>query len=319
MRYAVVLPEERKKMMPTLVIDTVSKRYERNRWALREFSLRMEAGVLGLVGPNGAGKTTLLKMLATLLRPTEGHLTWNGQDMFQRPEMVRRVLGYVPQDFGVYPQITARQFLHYLGELKGLRGAHLRRRVEMVLEMVGLSPDIDRRLKTFSGGMVRRLGIAQALLNEPRLLVLDEPTVGLDPAERVRFRELLPSLSGERIVILSTHIISDIEVTATHLALLNRGRLNWTGTPEALLADAAGSLWTLTIPQAEFESWRARHRVSSAIPRGGRVEMRILSTHQPHPQAIPAHPTLEEAYLLFQEATGPAEGAGAFASSTQIP
>ncbi|GHO47476.1 ATP-binding cassette domain-containing protein [Ktedonospora formicarum] len=306
-------------MMPTLFIGTVSKRYERNRWALREFSLRMEAGVLGLVGSNGAGKTTLLKMLATLLLPTEGSITWNGQDILRHPEMVRRVLGYVPQDFGVYPQISARMFLRYLGELKGLRGTQLRQRIDAVLEMVGLSADADRRLKTFSGGMVRRLGIAQALLNEPRLLVLDEPTVGLDPAERVRFREMLPSLSGERIVILSTHIISDIEVTATHLALLSQGRLNWTGTPEALLADAAGALWTLTIPQAEFERWRARYRVSSAIPRGGRVEMRILATHQPHPQAIPAHPTLEEAYLLFQEAMGPAERAEAFASPTQVP
>jgi ABC-2 type transport system ATP-binding protein len=317
MRCAVV-PKERNVMMPTLVIDTVSKRYERNRWALREFSLRMEAGVLGLVGPNGAGKTTLLKMLATLLRPTEGHITWNGQDILRHPETVRRVLGYVPQDFGVYPQISARVLLHYLGELKGLRGAQLRRRVEAVLEMVGLSADADRRLKTFSGGMVRRLGIAQALLNEPRLLVLDEPTVGLDPAERVRFRELLPSLSGERTVIFSTHIIGDIEATATHLALLNHGRLSWTGTPEALLADAAEALWTMVVPQAEFERVRARYRVSSAIPRGSSVEIRILAAHQPHPQALPAHPTLEEAYLLFQEEMGQAERTEPFISPKPV-
>jgi ABC-type multidrug transport system ATPase subunit len=305
-------------MMPTLFIDTVSKRYERNRWALREFSLRMEAGVLGLVGPNGAGKTTLLKMLATLLLPTEGHITWNGQDMHRHPETVRRVLGYVPQDFGIYPQISARVLLRYLGELKGLRGVHLRRRVEAVLEMVGLSADADRRLKTFSGGMVRRLGIAQALLNEPRLLVLDEPTVGLDPAERIRFRELLPALSGERTVILSTHIISDIEATATHLALLNHGRLSWTGTPEALLADAAEALWTLIVPQAEFDSVRARYRVSSAIPRGSSVETRILAAHQPHPQAIPATPTLEEAYLLFQEEMEQAERSEFFPSPKPV-
>src|SRR5579863_1028887 len=304
--------------MSTLFIDTVSKRYERKHWALHEFSLRMEAGVLGLVGPNGAGKTTLLKMLATLLLPTEGHITWNGQDILHHPEGVRRVLGYVPQDFGVYPRISARVFLHYIGELKGLRGAHLRRRVDTVLEMVSLSADADRRLKTFSGGMVRRLGIAQALLNEPRLLVLDEPTVGLDPAERVRFREMLPALSGERTVIFSTHIISDIEATATHLALLNQGRLSWTGTPEALLADAAEALWTMTIPQAEFESWRTHYRVSSAIPRGGNVEMRIMAAHQPHPQAIPANPTLEEAYLLFQEETGQVEGTEAFTSTTRV-
>lgn len=304
-------------MMPTLFIDTISKRYERNRWALREFSLRMEAGVLGLVGPNGAGKTTLLKMLATLLLPTEGHITWNGQDIVSHPEVVRRVLGYVPQDFGVYPRISACVFLHYIGELKGLRGAYLRRRVETVLETVGLSADADRRLKTFSGGMVRRLGIAQALLNEPRLLVLDEPTVGLDPAERVRFREMLPALSGERTVIFSTHIISDIEATATHLALLNSGRLSWTGTPEALLADAAAATWTLIIPQAEFDLLRTHYRVSSAIPRGGGVETRILAAHQPHPQAIPANPTLEDAYLLFQEELGQTERTKAFASPKQ--
>ena len=287
--------------MSTLFIDTVSKRYERNHWALREVSLRMENGVLGLVGPNGAGKTTLLKMLATLLLPTEGHITWDGQDIVRRPEPLRSVLGYVPQDFGVYPQISARTFLRYIGELKGLRGPHLQRRVEAVLESVRLSTEADRRLKTFSGGMVRRLGIAQALLNEPRILVLDEPTAGLDPSERVRFRETLASLQNRCVVVFSTHIMSDIELTATHLALLDHGRLTWSGTPAALLADTASSTWSVTIPQAEFDTLRARCRVSSALLRGGQVEARVISPTRPHPEATPASPTLEEAYLLFQE------------------
>ncbi|MDQ2903312.1 MAG: ATP-binding cassette domain-containing protein [Chloroflexota bacterium] len=287
--------------MSTLFIDAASKRYERQRWALREVSLRMEPGILGLVGPNGAGKTTLLKMLATLLLPTEGHITWDGRDIVRQPTFLRRMLGYVPQEFGVYPQVSARLFLRYIGELKGLRGPHLQRRVESVLETTHLSADADRRLKTFSGGMVRRLGIAQALLNEPRFLVLDEPTAGLDPAERVHFREMLASLHGERTVIFSTHIISDIEATATHLALLDRGRLTWMGVPEALLADTANATWSLVIPQAEFDAVRAHHRLSSAILRNGRVEMRILAPSRPHPQALPASPTLEEAYLLFQE------------------
>jgi ABC-type multidrug transport system ATPase subunit len=287
--------------MTTLFIDAVSKRYERGRWALREVSLRMEAGVLGLVGPNGAGKTTLLKMLATLLLPTEGKITWNGQDILRHPEILRRTLGYVPQDFSVYPQLTARAFLCYLGELKGLRGPYLQRRVAEVLEAVSLNTDADRRLKTFSGGTVRRLGIAQALLNEPRFLVFDEPTAGLDPAERVRFRETIAALQGERTIILSTHIISDIEATATHLALLNDGHLTWTGTTSALLADAANASWTLTVPAAEFDSLRAQYRVSSAIPRNGSVEMRILASSCPHPKALSLNSTLEEAYLLFQE------------------
>lgn len=302
--------------MPQLFIDAVSKRYEHDRWALRDLSLRMESGVLGLVGPNGAGKTTLLKMLATLLLPTEGRISWEGQDIVRRPEMLRNVLGYVPQEFGVYPQISARTFLRYIGELKGLRGSHLQRRVEATLESTHLSADADRRLKTFSGGMVRRLGIAQALLNEPRFLVLDEPTAGLDPAERVRFRETLATLQGERIVIFSTHIMSDIEATATHLALLNHGRLTWSGTPEALLADAGNSTWTVSIPQAEFDVLRTHYRVSSAIPRNGNIDARLLATERPHPQATPAAPTLEEAYLLFQDVEEQAQPQ--VASSTRV-
>jgi ABC-type multidrug transport system ATPase subunit len=287
--------------MASLLIDVVSKRYERERWALREVSLRQETGVLGLVGPNGAGKTTLLRMLATLLAPTDGLITWDGQDIVRHPLALRRMLGYVPQEFGIYPQLTAREFLRYIGELKGLSGKLLHRRVAAVLETVRLQEDADRRLRSFSGGMIRRVGIAQALLNEPRLLVLDEPTVGLDPAERVRFRETLASLQGERLIIFSTHIISDVEATATDLALLLRGRLVWTGTTSALLADTEGSTWSLTAGTAEFEKLRTRYRISTAIRRGEQVEVRLLAQTQPHPQAISVPPTLEEAYLLFME------------------
>jgi ABC-type multidrug transport system ATPase subunit len=290
--------------MAFLMIDTVSKRYERDRWALREVSLRQETGVLGLVGPNGAGKTTLLRMLATLLTPTRGLITWDGQDIVRNPLVLRRMLGYVPQEFGIYPQLTAREFLRYIGELKGLSGTLLHRRVAAVLETVRLQEDADRRLRRFSGGMIRRVGIAQALLNEPRLLVLDEPTVGLDPAERVRFRETLASIQGERLVIFSTHIISDVEATATDLALLQRGRLVWTGSTSALLADTEGSTWSLTVSTAEFEKLRTTYRVSTAIRRGEQVEVRLLAQTQPHPRAIPVPPTLEEAYLLFMEEEG---------------
>jgi ABC-2 type transport system ATP-binding protein len=266
--------------MPQLFIDSVSRRYERKRWALRDVSFRMESGVLGLVGPNGAGKTTLLKMLATLLLPTEGHITWDGRNIVRHPAFLRNLLGYVPQEFGVYPQISARMFLRYIGELKGLRGSHLQRRIESVLESVHLSAEADRHLKSYSGGMVRRLGIAQALLNEPRFLVLDEPTSGLDPAERVRFRELLATLPGERAVIFSTHIISDIEATATHLALLHHGRLIWTGAPETLLADAANAIWTVTVPQAEFNALRRRTDGKAAQPGAGCVDMESEALEQ---------------------------------------
>ena len=285
--------------MAVLLIDGVGKQYERDRWALRDVSLRIERGVLGLVGPNGAGKTTLLCILATVLAPTAGVVTWDGQNITRHPHAVRRMLGYMPQDFGVYPQLTAREFLAYVGELKGLEGALLHRRVEAVLETVHLSGDADRRLRNFSGGMIRRVGIAQALLNEPRLLVLDEPTAGLDPAERAHLRTALSSLGGERLVILSTHIMADVEVAATDLALLQHGRLVWSGTPDGLRADAEGQVWSLTVPVPELARLQAAHTICAARPRPDGVQVRLLAPAQPHPLAVPVPPTLEDAYLLF--------------------
>jgi ABC-type multidrug transport system ATPase subunit len=286
-------------MMIDLSIDGVSKLYDRDHWALREVTLRLGGGVLGLVGPNGAGKSTLLRMLATVLAPSKGHITWDGQDVVRRPVALRRALGYLPQDFGAYPQLTAREFLRYTGELKCLEGQRLQRRVESVLEAVNLRADGNRRLRGFSGGMIRRLGIAQALLNEPRLLVLDEPTAGLDPSERIRFRELIATLGGERQVVLSTHIISDVEAMATDLVLLQAGRVAWAGSPEGLLADAEGQVWSMTVEAEEFERLRARHRVSAAVRRADGVQVRLIATTQPHPQAVPIAPTLEDAYLIY--------------------
>jgi ABC-2 type transport system ATP-binding protein len=209
------------------------------------------------------------------------------------------VLGYVPQDFGVYPQLSAREFLRYIGELKGLAGHALGERVDDVLGVVHLAEDADRRLGAFSGGMVRRIGIAQALLGDPRLLVLDEPTVGLDPAERLRFRETLAALPGERLVVLSTHIVTDVEAMATDLAILEHGELIWLGTPQGLVADAEGGVWSLVVDAEEFERLRATFRVSAAIRRGELVEARLVGRERPHPAATPASPTIEEAYLLF--------------------
>jgi len=285
--------------MPTLSIDRVSKQYEKHFWALRDISLRMESGVWGLVGPNGAGKTTLLRILVSLLVPTEGVVCWNTQDIVRQPQALRRELGFLPQDFGGYPQLTAREFLSYIGALKGVGGAVLRRRVDMVLEMVNLSAEASRRLRTFSGGMIRRLGIAQALLNDPRILLLDEPTAGLDPAERVRFRELIATLEGERLVILSTHIITDVEAMATDLVLLDRGRVLWNGTPTALQNDAAHAVWEVTLDAAAFEQARSLYQVSQAIRRGNQVETRLVTPTSPHATAIAVEPTLEEAYLYM--------------------
>jgi ABC-type multidrug transport system ATPase subunit len=288
--------------MPELIVDEVGKRFERERWAVRGVSLRLDRGVLGLVGPNGAGKTTLLRILATLLEPTEGRVFWGGVDIVRTPLSLREVLGYVPQDFGVYPQLTAREFLRYVGELKGLAGRRLRERVDEVLGIVHLAEDADRRLGAYSGGMIRRIGIAQALLGDPRLLVLDEPTAGLDPAERLRFRETLAALPGERLVILSTHIVTDVEAMATDLVMLERGRLIWSGTPQGLLADADGGAWSLTVKSGEFERLRATFRVSAAVRQDDVVEARLVGRDRPHPAAMLVSPTMEEAYLLFTSA-----------------
>jgi len=290
--------------MGELIIDGVGKRYRRDRWALRGITLRQGEGVLGLVGANGAGKSTLLRILATVLDPTEGRVLWDGQDTARDPYPLRRALGYLPQEFGTYPQLTLNELLRYIGALKGLSGTALSSQIDAALEAVHLRSSAGERLRTFSGGMIRRAGIAQALLGTPGLLVLDEPTSGLDPGERLRFRETIAALSSERLVILSTHIVSDLEAMATDLALLHEGELVWVGTPEALLADAEGVVWSATVTVPEFEQLRARFRVSTAVRHPDSVTLRLVARERPHPQAVAATPTLEDAYLLFTGVEG---------------
>lgn len=285
--------------MPELLITGLRKRYVRDRWALDDISLRLGAGIAGLVGPNGAGKSTLLRILATVQAPSAGSVHWDGRGILGDPHALRRTLGYLPQDFGVYPQLTAREFLWYLGELKRLEGAALRRRVETVLELVRLRAEAGRRLREFSAGMIRRVGIAQALLSDPRLLILDEPGVGLDPAERVHLRRILSTLGDDRLVVLSTHIMSDVESLAGTITLLVQGRAVWTGRPDALLDDVRGQVWSLQVPTADLHRMQSMHTISAAewVPDGGRL--RIASATQPHPLATPVSPTLEDAYMLY--------------------
>ena len=280
-----------------LMIDRLSKRYGRD-FALRELSLRCEPGMLGLVGPNGAGKTSLMRMIATLLEPTEGSIRWNGQDIRTHGGTLRQVLGYLPQDFGIYPEFTGRQFLRYLASMKGLPRALLNRRVDEVLSIVQMEQEADRKLPTYSGGMKQRIGIAQALLNDPELLIVDEPTAGLDPAERVRFRTLLASLTSNRIIMLSTHIIGDVEAVANRLVILREGRVLADTAPEALLARTAGSVWSVTVDQATALQLQASYQVSTMINQMSGLTLRIVSTTRPHETAVVVDPSLEEAYLL---------------------
>lgn len=282
-----------------LIIDRISKQYGGKVWALRDFSLALEPGILGLLGPNGAGKSTLMRILATVTRPTEGRITWNGADIAQAPNDLRAVLGYLPQDFGVYPNLSAEEFLEYMAAIKGLDRRTARKRIQQLLELVNLYEVRKRRLGGYSGGMRQRVGIAQALLNDPELLIVDEPTAGLDPEERVRFRNLLSDLSGERIVILSTHIVSDVEATATTVALIQKGRILQQGAPEKLLQAVEGKVWEWTIPSADLPAIKAKHIVSETMRRPEGVWVRVVSDAPPAREARPASPNLEDGYLYL--------------------
>jgi ABC-type multidrug transport system ATPase subunit len=286
-----------------LTIDRLGKRYGEH-WALRQLSLRCEPGLLGLVGPNGAGKTTLMRMIATLLDPTEGTISWNGEDIRTHGEALRQVLGYLPQEFGIYPEFSGRQFLRYLAAMKGLPKPLAQQRVDEVLELVNLEQVADRKLPTYSGGMKQRIGIAQALLNDPELLIVDEPTAGLDPAERVHFRTLLASLTSSRVIILSTHIISDVEAVANRLVILQAGRGLADTTPEAMLTTAVGKVWSVSTDQATAMQMQATYPVSTMVNQLGGVTLRVISATRPHENAVAADPTLEEAYLLATSQQG---------------
>lgn len=279
-----------------LNLSDVAYRYGRGPAAVQGVTLDLRPGILGLLGPNGAGKSTLMRMLATLARPTGGCIRWNGEDIARAPDTLRRTLGYLPQDFGVYPALTAREFLTFLAAVKGLTGRAAGDRVAEVLAMVGLADAADRRLGGFSGGMRQRVGIAQALLNDPRVLIVDEPTVGLDPEERMRFRHLLTDLAGERLIILSTHIVSDVEASASQIAILVGGTLRYFGSPEGLVANADGRVWEWTVDPASLPEVRARHALSAALRRPDGVRVRAVAAAAPAPSAAPVAPELEDAY-----------------------
>jgi ABC-2 type transport system ATP-binding protein len=280
-----------------LVISNVGKAYKGDIWGLKEFSLELQPGVLGLLGPNGAGKTTLMNILATITKPTTGRVTWNGADIGKEPDSLRTVLGYLPQNFGIYPNLSAYEFLHYLAALKGLGRRAAARRIDELLELTNLSDVRKQPLGTYSGGMKQRVGVAQALLNDPQVLIVDEPTVGLDPEERARFRGLLSDLSGQRIVILSTHIVSDVEAVATDIVLLHSGRMLLHSTPEQLLQAVDGRVWSCVLPSQAVNEFRQRHAISAAVRRSDGVHVRVVADQQPSEAAGLVSPTLEDAYL----------------------
>jgi ABC-type multidrug transport system ATPase subunit len=248
-----------------------------------------------------------MRMLATITKPTDGHIKWNDVDVVKSPDSLRAVLGYLPQDFGIYPNLTAIEFLEYMAAIKGLSAQATKQRIDELLQVVNLKDAAKRSLGGYSGGMKQRVGIAQALLNDPQLLIVDEPTVGLDPEERVRFRNLLSDLSGERIVILSTHIVSDVEATATHIVLINKGLLLREAAPEDLLKQLEGKVWEWTVASDDLPALKQKHIVSGTIRRSDGVDVRVVSADQPQGDALSGSkgqarsvsPNLEDAYLYF--------------------
>jgi ABC-2 type transport system ATP-binding protein len=278
-------------------INDLSKVYRGGVQALNAIDMTIPGGMFGLLGPNGAGKTTLMRILAGILRPTNGsiHIGEYDIDTERGRTSVKRMLGYLPQDLGMYPDLSAREFLDYVGILKGMDDRKARRqRVEELLETVSLTNVANRKLKTYSGGMKRRIGIAQALLNDPKLLIVDEPTAGLDPEERIRFRNLLSDLGGDRTVLLSTHIVEDIAQTCRNLAIMKSGKVVFQGTTAELVGETRGKVWIITTQGIKPEG---NFTVVSTLNMGTTIQYRVVGALSPRAGAVPAEPSLEDGYV----------------------
>lgn len=267
--------------------------------AVRNVSCTMTSGVYGLLGVNGAGKTTLMRMLCTLLRPTSGSITWDGRDIFEMDRDYRRILGYLPQDFGYYPDFTVYDYLMYVASIKGLRPIAAKHRAKALLKEVGMDKAAGKKMKKLSGGMKRRVGIAQAMLADPKILILDEPTAGLDPNERIRFRNLISTLSENRLVLLSTHIVSDIAYIANEILLMKDGSIRDFGTSEQLLSKMPEQVWNLAVSREAVDAYLRSYKVANVktLPEG--AELRILSSQKPSENAILDTATLEDLFLAY--------------------
>lgn len=290
-------------MQTEIVMKNVTKRYGK-KLALDHLSLKIPQGMFGLLGPNGAGKTTLMKMTAAILPPTEGKIRVCGTDISCQRQ-IHRMTGYLPQDFSMYGNMTAAEALDYLGALSLMPKKLRRERIPLLLRQVNLEDNSRTRVKAMSGGMRRRLGIAQAILHDPQVLIVDEPTAGLDPEERVRFRNLLCELAQERIVILSTHIVGDIEATCENIAVLNQGTLLFSGTVTELLGEAEGKIFTARVPRMELPMLKSQYTVTGMLMQGNEAQVRFAAESQPFASAKACPPNVEDAYMyLMQEKRG---------------
>ena len=281
-----------------LVLDNLTKEFG-EFVAVDHINLTMTNGVYGLLGVNGAGKTTLMRMLCTLLKPTSGNIYCNGKDIFKMDGEYRNLLGYLPQDFGFYPEFTVNDYLLYIATIKGVRPAVARKRTNELISKVGLAKVANKKLKKLSGGMKRRAGIAQAMLNNPKILILDEPTVGLDPNERIRFRNLISELSEERLVLLSTHIVSDIEYIANEILMMKDGAILNKGTLDEIISTMPEKVWNCIVPQQSVSAITKRYKVSNMKSENHGVDLRIISAEKPCETAVYVQPSLEDVFLYY--------------------
>lgn len=289
-------------MSSEIIIENLSQYYGRKQ-ALKDLNLTIEQGMFGLLGRNGAGKTTLMKVLVTLLPKTRGMVTVCGIPVTKQAQ-IRRIIGYLPQEFSMYANMSVYEAMDYLGVLSGLSKVQRKERIPMLLKKVNLQDKYRTKVKALSGGMKRRLGIAQAILHDPKVLIVDEPTAGLDPEERVRFRNLLSEIAQDRIVILSTHIVGDIEATCENIAVLDEGELIFKGTVEHLLKEAKGKLYTAEVSKAELPGLKEQYTITSMLTLDNRINVRLIADIKPFDRAIPCEPNVEDAYMYLMRDKG---------------
>lgn len=287
--------------MSELIVENLNKSFGKHK-ILHSIHLKINHGLFGLLGPNGAGKTTLMRTLATIFIADSGEIQYKGTNWRKQPDVVRQMLGYLPQHFGVFRNISAMECMDYIASLKGIHDKKKRRiEIEALLDKVNLVEERNKKVGTFSGGMKRRLGIAQALIASPKIVLVDEPTAGLDPAERIRFRNLLRSLSEERIVILSTHIIEDIAATCRSLAVIKNGHATSFPSLQALASEAKGKVWKWQVRSEQYNQLHMKGEVISTEVTADAVELRVLSTERPDEAAVEVNPTIEEGYLVWNQ------------------
>ncbi|WP_053954994.1 ABC transporter ATP-binding protein [Inediibacterium massiliense] len=282
-----------------LEIKNLTKIYDK-KTALNDLSISLREGITAVLAPNGAGKTTLLKIIATVMNPTSGNVYLNGKDIFKMGKDYRSIIGYLPQDFGVYPHLTVEKFLKYFAALKGIKEHVSKDRIQELLEMVSLEDMKKEKLKNLSGGMKQRLGIAQAFLNDPKILILDEPTVGLDIEERIKFRDFLIEISEEKIIILSTHIISDVEAVASDILFMKNGELITYITPQEALEELNGRVYEILTDFNEVKKLKEKYLVSGSINKKEKMIIRIVG-EKPEVNAISVKPNLEDAYVYYYQ------------------